>query len=62
MSRYYYSGFDVNNAFGHGLGEMFKNELSGTNSIVYIPGGPEKIEKSREKYIPVFRGILRRRW
>ena len=28
MIRYYCSGFDVNNAFGHGLGEMFKRELN----------------------------------
>lgn len=55
MSRYYCSGFDINNAFGHGLGEMFRNEILNTNSIVYIPGSPEKIEKAREKYIPAFR-------
>lgn len=55
MSRYYCSGFDINNAFGHGLGEMFRNEILNTNSIVYIPGSPEKIEKVREKYIPAFR-------
>lgn len=55
MSRYYCSGFDINNAFGHGLGQMFRKELLNTNSIVYIPGNPEKIEKAREKYIPVFR-------
>lgn len=27
MIRYYCSGFDTNNAFGHGLGVMFKQEL-----------------------------------
>ena len=54
MFRYYCSGFDINNAFGHGLGEMFKTELKDTKSIVYIPGSPEKIEKSKTKYIPVF--------
>lgn len=54
MIRYYCSGFDVENAFGHGLGEMFKNELKDTKSIVYIPGSPEKIEKAKTKYVPVF--------
>ena len=54
MIRYYCSGFDVNNAFGHGLGDMFKSELRNTKSVVYIPGGPEKIEKAKTKYIPVF--------
>lgn len=54
MFRYYCSGFDINNAFGHGLGEMFKTELKDTKSIVYIPGSPEKIEKAKTKYIPVF--------
>lgn len=54
MIRYYCSGFDVNNAFGHGLGDMFKTELADTKSIVYIPGSPEKIEKAKTKYVPVF--------
>lgn len=54
MIRYYCSGFDVNNAFGHGLGDMFKTELRDTKSIVYIPGSPEKIEKAKTKYIPLF--------
>ena len=54
MTRYYCSGFDINNAFGHGLGDMFLNELKDTKSIVYIPGSPEKIQKAREKYVPVF--------
>ena len=54
MIRYYCSGFDINNAFGHGLGEMFKSELRETKSIVYIPGSPEKIEKAKTKYIPLF--------
>ena len=54
MIRYYCSGFDVNNAFGHGLGDMFKSELDDTKSIVYIPGSPEKIEKAKTKYIPAF--------
>lgn len=54
MTRYYCSGFDINNAFGHGLGEMFQNELKNTKSIVYIPGGVDKMQKVREKYVPVF--------
>ncbi|MGN0145468.1 MAG: Type 1 glutamine amidotransferase-like domain-containing protein [Clostridium sp.] len=54
MIRYYCSGFDINDAFGHGLGEMFKFELKDTKSIVYIPGSPEKIEKAKIKYIPSF--------
>ena len=54
MTRYYCSGFDINNAFGHGLGDMFLSELKDTKSIVYIPGSPEKIQKAREKYIPAF--------
>jgi len=54
MTRYYCSGFDINNAFGHGLGDMFLSELKDTKSIVYIPGSPEKIQKAREKYVPAF--------
>lgn len=33
---------------------MFLSELKDTKSIVYIPGSPEKIQKAREKYVPVF--------
>ena len=54
MIRYYCSGFDTSNAFGHGLGDMFKSELEDTKSIVYIPGSPEKIEKAKTKYVPAF--------
>lgn len=54
MIRYYCSGFDMNSAFSHGLGDMFKSELKDTKSIVYIPGSPEKIEKVKLKYIPAF--------
>lgn len=54
MTRYYCSGFDINNAFVHGLGEMFKRELTDTQSIVFIPGGVDKIEKAAKKHIPVF--------
>ena len=54
MIRYYCSGFDINNAFGHGLGDMFKTELKATKSIVYVPGGSDKIEKVENKYVPSF--------
>lgn len=54
MIRYYCSGFDINNAFGHGLGDMFLNELKDKNSIVYIPGGADKMQKVRKKYVPAF--------
>lgn len=54
MTRYYCSGFDISNAFGYGLGDMFKSELKDTKSIVYIPGNPDKIEKAKTKYIPAF--------
>ncbi len=54
MIRYYCSGFDINDAFGHGLGDMFKTELKDTKSIVYIPGGYKKIEKAKTKYVPTF--------
>ncbi len=54
MSRYYCSGFDINNAFGHGLGDMFLKELKHTKSIVYIPGGIHKMQKLREKHVPAF--------
>lgn len=54
MIRYYCSGFDISNAFGHGLGYMFKGELKDTKSIVYIPGGFDKMEKVKTKYIPAF--------
>ena len=54
MIRYYCSGFDKDNAFGHGLGDMFKSELVDTKSIVYIPGGADKMPKVREKYVPAF--------
>ena len=54
MIRYYCSGFDINNIFGHGLGEMLKSELKSTQNIVYISGSPEKVEKAKTKYIPLF--------
>ena len=54
MTRYYCSGFDINNAFGHGLGDMFLNELKDRKSIVYIPGGADKMQKVREIYVPAF--------
>lgn len=33
---------------------MFKRELADTGSIVFIPGGVDKIEKAAKKNIPVF--------
>lgn len=54
MTRYYCSGFDINNAFGHGLGDMFLSELKDRKSIVYIPGGADKMQKVRGKYVPAF--------
>ena len=54
MTRYYCSGFDINNAFGYGLGDMFLSELKDKKSIVYIPGSPEKIQKTKDKYVPAF--------
>lgn len=52
--NYFCSGFDIDNAFGIGLGERFKSELKDTKSIVFIPGGFNKIEKARDKYVPIF--------
>lgn len=63
MIRYYCSGFDVNDAFGHGLGDMIKAELSDTKSIVYIvgsPKNPKKIQKAEETYEPSFRDHFRK--
>lgn len=60
MIRYYCSGFDIDNAFGHGLGSMFKNELKETKSITYIPGGIGKLEKVKNKYIPTFTNYLKK--
>ena len=54
MTRYYCSGFDIENCFGHGLGQMFKSELKNMNSIVFIPGGISKVEKAKSKYVPLF--------
>jgi len=54
MIRYYCSGFDLDNIFGHGLGEMLKSELEKTKNIVYIPGGVSKVEKARARHIPEF--------
>lgn len=48
MIRYYCNGFDVTNAFGHGLGDMFKTELRDTKSIVYIPGSTKDKEKLKK--------------
>lgn len=58
--NYFCSGFDIENAFSRGLGERFKNELKDTKSIVFIPGGINKIEKARDKYVPLFLEHFRR--
>lgn len=55
MIRYYCSGFDENNAFGHGLGEMLKKEIKEFKSIVYIPAGEERIQRAYEKHLHEFR-------
>ena len=54
MTHYYCSGFDIDNCFGHGLGQMFKSELKNMNSIVFIPGGISKVEKAKSKHVPLF--------
>ncbi len=60
MTRYYCSGFDVENAFGHGMGERFRAELKGTGSVVYIPGGYEKVEKVKAKQAAAFDEYFRK--
>ena len=58
MIRYYCSGFDTNNVFGHGLGEMFKTELIDTKSILFIPGDISKLNKAKNKiYSSIFRTL-----
>lgn len=53
MIRYYCSGFDNINAFGHGMGDMLKDEIKDNNSLVCIPAS-SNTEKTIEKYIPLF--------
>ena len=52
MIRYYCSGFDDNDAFGYGLGNLLKSELTDTKSIVYVPGSYDDVSKSRDIYVP----------
>ena len=52
MIRYYCSGFDDNDAFGYGLGNLIKSELTDTKSIVYVPGSYDDVSKSRDIYVP----------
>ena len=52
--NYYCSGFDNTNAFFKELENNFKNELTDTKSIVYIPAGEPAYEKARDKYVPIF--------
>ncbi len=54
MARYYCSGFDVANAFGHGLGEQFQQEIKRYGNIVFIPAGAERVEKAKNKTVPIF--------
>ncbi len=54
MVRYYCSGFDIENAFGHGIGDMLRREIKDTKCIAYIPGSLTKIEKAKNKYVPAF--------
>ena len=54
MARYYCSGFDITNAFGQGLGEQFRKELKSTGSVVFIPAGAERVEKAKNKTVPIF--------
>ena len=52
--NYFCSGFDINHAFWKELSDRFKSEMKDTKSIVYIPGGVNKIEKVKTKYVPAF--------
>lgn len=52
--NYYCSGFDINDAFWPELASRFKSEIKHTKSIVYIPGSPDNLEKTLNKYIPSF--------
>lgn len=36
MVRYYCSGFDIENAFGHGLGQMFREDPARTKLILKL--------------------------
>lgn len=60
MVRYYCSGYDVKDAFGHGLADMLKTELKDTKSIIYIPAGEERVEKVANKFIPSFESSFER--
>ena len=55
MTRYYCSGFDINNAFGHGLGNMFLNELKNTKSIyifLVVQIKCKRLEKNTYQHLP----------
>ena len=54
--NYFCSGFDINNAFWPELAEQLKQDLSGNERIVYIPGSTkeQKIKKAFSVYIPAF--------
>ncbi|MBQ9072240.1 MAG: Type 1 glutamine amidotransferase-like domain-containing protein [Bacilli bacterium] len=46
----------MENVFFHELAQKLKSDLNSTNRIVYIPGStkPEKIEKAKKVYVPLF--------
>lgn len=52
--NYFCSGFDINHAFWKELADRFKSEIKDTKSIVFIPGGIDKIEKAKTRYVPIF--------
>lgn len=58
--NYFCSGFDLNDVFGGKIGEKLRQDIKDTKSIVYIPGGISKIEKAREKYIPIFNNAFKK--
>lgn len=49
MVRYYCSGYDVNNIFGHGLGEMINNELIKKENLLFIPCGQKGYDKNENR-------------
>lgn len=49
MVRYYCSGFDVKNIFGHGLGEMINSELLKKDNLLFIPCGQKGYDKNENR-------------
>lgn len=61
MAVYYYcSGFDINNAFFPSLANRLKSEIKDNKSILYIPGSPDNLDKTLNKYIPAFTNHFKR--